>query len=431
MGNLRSYLTKVAGKVGHAMKTSDIGVTKAASHTPRTLRVVLYSHDSQGLGHTRRNLALAHSLTGSFKRAGQKVSGVLVTGVAGATRFDTPEGWDWVVVPGIAKGADGYLPRNLALKQTKMIKLRSSLISAVLTDFRPHLVVVDRHPFGVDHELVDGLERLRRKRPSCRVVLGLREVLDQPAAARREWEALDLEQVRRCFDELWVYGDPLVHDPVRSGEIPPPLAHLVRHTGYLSRGRPVRRRTGSTAIPFVVTMAGGGSDGLDVTLTAARAALPSGLEHLIVTGPQMPKDDRAKVEAAAGPGTHVVGSVRDALAEIESAAAVVAMGGYNTVCEIMSTTTPALIVPRVQPRREQLIRARGLARHQLLDFCHPDEFTSSVLSAWWLEVAGRQVARNGVNLDGLATTYEYAADLLTRQTKTTPRRTDWTHHAAV
>jgi predicted glycosyltransferase len=413
------------------MKVNDDDAGKAGSRTPGTLRVILYSHDSQGLGHTRRNLALAHALTGGFKRAGRKVSGVLVTGVAAATRFEAPEGWDWVVVPGVAKGPDGYEARHLDIRRKKVVKLRSSLITAVLNDFRPHLVVVDRHPFGVDHELADGLERLRRKRPSCRVVLGLREVLDQPSAARREWDALNIEQVRRSFDEVWIYGDPAVHDPVRTGEIPASLAHLVRYTGYLSLGRPVRRRTGTTGIPFVVTMAGGGSDGLDVTLTAARAAPPHGVEHLIVTGPQMPKTDRALVEAAARPGTQVVASVRDALAEIQSASAVVAMGGYNTVCEIMSTTTPALIVPRVHPRREQLIRARGLARHQMIDFCHPDEFTPGALSEWWQEVAGQPASRTGVNLDGLTTSYEYAAALLARPADTPHERTEWTRHAAV
>lgn len=419
------------GKVGEAMTVDDDGAKSADPHIAGTLRVVLYSHDSQGLGHTRRNLALAHALTASFRRKGQKVSGVLVTGVASATRFEAPEGWDWVVLPGITKGGNGYEPRHLAIRQTSVVRLRSSLIAAVLNDFHPHLVVVDRHPFGVDHELVAGLERLRRERPSCRVVLGLREVLDQPAAARREWDALDLEQVRRSFDELWVYGDPAVHDPVRTGEIPRSLAHLVRHTGYLSLGRPVRRRTGSTGVPFVVTMAGGGSDGLDLTLTAAKAALPQGLEQLIITGPQMPKADRAQVEAAARPGTHVVASVRDALAEIQSASAVVAMGGYNTVCEIMSTTTPALIVPRVAPRREQLIRARGLARHQLLDFCHPDEFTPGTLSAWLQDVAGQDVIRNGVNLNGLATIHEYAAELLAEPADAPQHHTEWTRHAAV
>lgn len=404
-----------------------------ARRTRGTLRVILYSHDSQGLGHTRRNLALAHALSNGFRGSGRRVSGVLITGVSGATRFEAPEGWDWVVVPGVSKGPDGYLPRNLAIEQEKLIRLRSSLIGAVLDDFRPHLVVVDRHPFGVDHELAAGLERLRRKRPDCRVVLGLREVLDRPTTARREWEALDLDQVHNAFDEFWVYGDPAIHNPVRTGEIPPELAHLVRHTGYLSAGRPVRRRTSTTSVPYVVTMAGGGSDGLDVTLTAARAAVPEGHEHLIITGPQMPKAHRAQVEAAAAPGTQVLASVRDALSEIQAAAAVVAMGGYNTVCEIMSTDTPALIVPRVHPRREQLIRARALAQHQLLDICHPDEFTPNALSAWFHDVVGTQVHRAGVELDGLATAHGFAAELLSRPTDTmhTHDSTEWRRHAAV
>src|SRR5260370_28224966 len=43
------------------------------------------------------------------------------------------------------------------------------------------------------------------------------------------------------------------------------------------------------------------------------------------------------------------------------AAAVVAMGGYNTFCEILSFDKPALIVPRTAPRLEQYIRAQRAA----------------------------------------------------------------------
>ena len=43
---------------------------------------------------------------------------------------------------------------------------------------------------------------------------------------------------------------------------------------------------------------------------------------------------------------------------IAGAKAVVAMGGYNTFCEILSFDKRALIVPRTQPRMEQFIRAK-------------------------------------------------------------------------
>src|SRR5260370_42092555 len=46
---------------------------------------------------------------------------------------------------------------------------------------------------------------------------------------------------------------------------------------------------------------------------------------------------------------------------IERAAGVVAMGGYNTFCEILSFDKPALIVPRTAPRLEQYIRAQRAA----------------------------------------------------------------------
>jgi predicted glycosyltransferase len=42
---------------------------------------------------------------------------------------------------------------------------------------------------------------------------------------------------------------------------------------------------------------------------------------------------------------------------MQKAEAVVAMGGYNTFCEILSFDKRALIVPRTRPRLEQHIRA--------------------------------------------------------------------------
>ena len=42
---------------------------------------------------------------------------------------------------------------------------------------------------------------------------------------------------------------------------------------------------------------------------------------------------------------------------MQKAAAIVAMGGYNTFCEILSFDKRALIVPRTRPRLEQYIRA--------------------------------------------------------------------------
>ncbi len=58
---------------------------------------------------------------------------------------------------------------------------------------------------------------------------------------------------------------------------------------------------------------------------------------------------------------------------IAGAKAVVAMGGYNTYCEILSFDKPALIVPRVAPREEQLIRAQRASELGLIEMLLPEE----------------------------------------------------------
>ena len=58
---------------------------------------------------------------------------------------------------------------------------------------------------------------------------------------------------------------------------------------------------------------------------------------------------------------------------IDGAKAIVSMGGYNTFCEILSFDKRALLVPRVRPREEQLIRARRAADLGIIDMLEPTE----------------------------------------------------------
>jgi len=98
---------------------------------------------------------------------------------------------------------------------------------------------------------------------------------------------------------------------------------------------------------------------------------------------------------------------------------VVAMGGYNTVCEILSFGKPSLIVPRVMPRREQLIRAERLQALGLIDLVHPAELSPSVLSAWLARVSPRRPpAKDRIDLQGLRRVPRLLEDLLSL----TPRR---------
>lgn len=380
-----------------------------------TFRVLLYSHDSQGLGHVRRNLAIAHRIASLVPElTGQRVSGLLVSGLAPTFRFSLPEGFDWITIPGIAKGSGGYEPRSLGGGTRELVSLRSGLLQAALLGFAPDLTIIDRHIYGVWRELREPLLKLRAQHRGARVVLGLREVLDDPAVAAAEWANLgDLDELRRLVDQVWVYGDPAVHDPVATGEAPFGLLDRIRFTGYLARGRRAADhgdRPGQG--PFVLTTAGGGSDGNELLRAAVRMTPPEGHEHIVVTGPQLEDESFAAIAAAAGPRTRVLRSWPGLSGHINDAAAVIAMGGYNTVCEILASSTPALIVPRETPRLEQLIRARSLQEAGALELLRADDASPEALTAWAARAVRGPADRSGIARDGLDEAARLAAVLL-------------------
>jgi predicted glycosyltransferase len=60
---------------------------------------------------------------------------------------------------------------------------------------------------------------------------------------------------------------------------------------------------------------------------------------------------------------------------LQKADLVISMGGYNTVTEILAQARKALLVPRIYPRREQLLRAQRLSDLGLVNYISPEELT--------------------------------------------------------
>ena len=397
------------------------------------LRVALYSHDAKGLGHLRRNLALAHHLARALPGlTGHDVTGLVITGLAPGQDYRLPDGFDWLVLPGVKKSGGTYLPQRLRITREDLSLIRGALLSGVLSAFAPDLLIIDRHPYGVHQELREPLTHLRRAHPAARVVLGLREVLDTPATVQREWDELgDTDTLRRLIDEVWVYGDAAVHDLSATGEAPTALEERMRYTGYLAHGRDIAEtRDGSEAStalagnaldpePFILTTAGGGSDGITLLRAAAKARVPDGYRHVVVTGPQLDAALFHQVAQAAGPRTVVRRSWPGMSGHIQQAAAVISMAGYNTVSEILASDTPALLVPRETPRLEQFIRATALKEAGAVDLLRVTDLSATALEDRLTTMLGDQEAgrhqltgRRRLRLDGLTTVPLLAAELL-------------------
>jgi predicted glycosyltransferase len=126
----------------------------------------------------------------------------------------------------------------------------------------------------------------------------------------------------------------------------------------------------------------------------------------------MPAEQLNDLRQQARPNVKVVPTVDDIVFHIRHAVAVVAMGGYNTVCEIMSTPVPALIVPRTQSRAEQRIRAASLAAAGYLEQHDIGTLTPEILAGWLAARLGTTVDRRRAVLDGLIRVPQLAAELL-------------------
>jgi predicted glycosyltransferase len=251
-------------------------------------------------------------------------------------------------------------------------------------------------------------------------------VLDDPATVRREWsEAGNEAAIRDRYDAVWVYGDRAVYDPVAEYGFAPEVAARVRYTGYLDQrrrtrlvdlgGQEVGARLAEWPGRLTLCLVGGGEDGGPLAEAFAQAAFPTDMTGVILTGPFMPPAVRERLSrrAAANPRLRILGFVTDTDLLLDRADRVVTMGGYNSVCEVLSYGKPALIVPRVRPRQEQLIRAERLRDLGLLDLLHPDHLSPRALSQWLSRDLGPAArARDRIDLGGLENLPQLFAELL-------------------
>ncbi|TWT66262.1 MurG-like transferase [Posidoniimonas polymericola] len=382
-------------------------------HPPATpgrggLRVALYSHDTVGLGHLRRNLTIADCLASS----GIGSSNLLIAGAHEANFFRLPERSDLMTLPRWRKNSLGeYDSGKLALSQHELGRLRAASIRSALEVFEPDVLIVDKVPRGTSGELTAALDMLKR-RSRCKVVLGIRDVLDDPAMVSRDWlTAENVRAIDRYFDSVWVYGDPNVYDVRHEYQLPRSLAEKIVYTGYIDRRRQVDQADRATAEwldkaadgkRLVACMVGGGEDGGPLARAFAESDFGADTAGVLVTGPFMSNEEKLALMAIGEQrdDLHVVGFLAEADLLVERADLVVAMGGYNTVCSLIARKKRALIAPRVVPRHEQLIRAERLAGLGLVDYLHPRDVNPVSLSRWINAPAARRPVGE-VNMDGL------------------------------
>jgi len=353
-----------------------------------TFNILMYSHDTYGLGHIRRTMSIASHLRGPG------INILILTGSPIAGRFDFPDQVDFVRIPGmIKKTNDEYLPHSIKINPKHALNIRRNIITATAKTFQPHLFIVDKEPLGLKKEVLPTLQWLRRCSPKTRTILGLRDIMDDAESVRRDWTEKGVYQVLdQLYSEIWVYGLQQFYDPVKEYDIPDAIQPKMHFTGYISRKVPsmegvasVKKAQGlKNGEKLVVITTGGGGDGYEIMdgylemLEMQSGPLP--FKSVMITGPFMPKDQRGRLfERARKLGVRTYHFYRQMEKILAAADLVISMGGYNTICEILSLGKVCLVIPRETPRKEQLIRAEALHSHNLVEYIPWQMFSAQVL----------------------------------------------------
>lgn len=369
--------------------TKDSG-QRAVDMPTRAIKILVYSHDTFGLGNIRRMIAICEYL----KSQVPGLSVLVLTGSSMLHSFRLIEGVDYVKLPCIKRDLAGSIGvKYLNLNMESTLRLRQELIRSTVTNFKPDVFIVDKKPGGVGGELEASLKALKSESPGTSVVLLLRDILDDGDATIEQWRRQRAyELIEDYYDRILVAGLPELYDVRDEYQFPLALRAKVDFCGYLRRepgpgNRDALRHelnvTRDDRLVLVTT--GGGEDGFSLLRTYLQGLVAYGRhvswKSVVVTGPELAEPQQREVRRLVDGCAHtqVIEFTDQMMNYLQSADVVVSMGGYNTICEILSLRKRAVIVPRVQPVQEQRIRAERMARLGLFKTIHPAAMTQEIL----------------------------------------------------
>lgn len=376
-------------------------------------RILVYSHDTFGLGNIRRMLEISKHLV----LDDPDLSILVISGSPMLHAFRIPARVDYIKLPCLRRTLrGGYDAKYLDLQYDELIQLRANMITSAILDFSPDLILVDKKPFGVGNELAPAFQLMQRRVQRPKLVLLLRDILDAPEATISVWRKNGyFDAIESFYDQVLVVGSQEVFDLTVEYDFPAETSAKVDFCGYLRRDRgliarePMRQKLGVGKEPLVLVTVGGGEDGyrLVETYLTSLAEQSKTFTSVVICGPEMREEDRVKVLKLAASRQHVMVKefTDDMMSYMDAADLVLAMGGYNTTCELLTLKKRAILVPRVAPVQEQWIRAERLAKLGLFRTIHPEHLNARrLLATVEEELSLTNVHAHGlygVDLDGL------------------------------
>ncbi|XZF15882.1 glycosyltransferase [Chitinophagaceae bacterium MMS25-I14] len=305
----------------------------------RRIKIALYCHNRDGLGHIIRSIRIGESLleTGLFEP-------VLLTGCRALGSIYIPQGLAVHQLTPIPP--DRYDPNVYAILKERVMQIREFMDS-----FSPDMVLVDSVPLGYMKELRSVLDAGRQNPGGTMFILGLPYAPDELTAI------IQNPNDRAAFS---VYSYGLIYDdesePAYSN-IPFPLMT----TGLVGGPLPPVPDPSSKVI---LVLAGGGAVSLSLLAPLIRATASvrqQGFTVRFVTGPLA--DHQHMLTLIDGQENFELVAVSSSEEALQDARLVIARCGYNTAATLVRTDLPLIFIPYCSTETdEQFTRAEKLSK---------------------------------------------------------------------
>jgi predicted glycosyltransferase len=377
----------------------------------RGLSVMMYSHDGFGLGHFKRNFSIACRGVREFPNS----TFLLISGSPSLPFFHIPRGIDYIKLPSIIKVTNGkWNSRTLSIEQRKFREMRAALIRDSVLIFKPDVFLVDYMPTGVWDELIPILQMLTTCKNRPKIILGLRDILDEPEVTRTLWKQEGIyDVIKLYYDRVFIYGCRDFFDTANHYGLNDSIADKIKYCGYLAPQHHsssewlMRKKTQGKKEQRILVITGGGHDGypmMRLSIDALRNVYKkTSVRAIFITGPLMKPEEQNLIKQRAEGLPFRIMKSGDNMDYLRSSDLIITMGGYNTLIDSLSFRKNIIVIPRKGPSKEQRMRAELFSKKGFITALNPpDETSPSELSDIILErLDNPRTSRFSLDMDGL------------------------------
>ena len=345
-----------------------------------TQNIFLYVQNLLGIGHLRRAAAISRALVEIGLEVNFVSGGIPIPNLnVGRARFHqlppvrSLDGNFKVLVDETGREIDDRWRQN-----------RCSKLLSLFEETKPSIILTELFPFGrrqFRFELIPLLDRAQEAKWKPKIIASMRDILVTKSRHDRNVEIS--RTLTTYYDKVLVHGDKQIITLEETFPLSHEITHLVEYTGYVLNPSisDSKERVGSGEV--VVSLGGGavGSDTLTKLFKIRREKFMDDTRWRFIVGPHMPEEILHEVKLSPIENTIVERMRPDLPSLINRARLSISQAGYNTVAEVLSSNTPAILVPfEGGDETEQRIRADLLAKRVAVEVVYEDKLDSQTLA---------------------------------------------------